>query len=189
MDQEGVDDGKAPVCTGLGGNRCPVEVLGALGMQVEGGDRAKAKLTEPKEAENSQWRGGRRSPAACRACGKFAGRPSAGTLGMERGSTSPQLLPAHSLPPGRVYIPRHIQSLGGLLWMRTGTAVLGSSLQLLVRFSFFPSPDTGFSYPWEINVKLIPGARLRASLHTPLIPPRSRAALPWWNQLKYLQRS
>lgn len=38
-----------------------------------------------------------------RAYGELAGRPSAGTLGMERGLTSPHLLPAHSLPSGRVY--------------------------------------------------------------------------------------
>lgn len=49
-----MDDGKASVCMGLGGKPCPADVLGALGMQVEGGDRAKAKLTGPKKAENSQ---------------------------------------------------------------------------------------------------------------------------------------
>lgn len=128
-------------------------------------------------------------PGCYGAYGELAGRPSAGTLGMERGSTSPHLLPAHSLPPGRVYTLGHTQSLGPLLCMRTGMALFGSSLQLLVRFSFFPSPDTGFSHPWKINVKLIPGAGLRAALHTPLIPPHAHAALPWWDQLKYLQRS
>lgn len=63
MDQEEVDDGKAPMCMGLGGNQCPADVLGALGVQVEGGDRAKAEPMEPKKGEKSWWRGGRCSLA------------------------------------------------------------------------------------------------------------------------------
>ena len=41
----------------------PADVLGALGVEVEGGDRAKAEPMEPKKGEKSRWRGGRCSLA------------------------------------------------------------------------------------------------------------------------------
>lgn len=146
------------MCTGLGGDGCPVDVLSALGVQVEGRDGAKAKLTEPKKAEKSQWRGGHHSPAACGACGELAGRPSVGMLGMERGSTSPHLLPAHSLPPGRVYTPRHTQSLGHRLWMSAEELLAASCEVQLLPFSrhwIFPS--------LEDQGKIDPGSRAGGS--------------------------
>lgn len=84
---------------GLGGSCCPAVVLRALGVQLKGGDRAKTKLTEPNKSEQSQWRSDHHCLAARGACGELTGRPSAGMLAMERGSTSLHLLPAHSLAP------------------------------------------------------------------------------------------
>jgi len=59
---------------GLGGNRCPVDALSALGVQVEGGNRAKPEVMEPKKAEKSWWRGGRHSLDTCGVCRGVAGR-------------------------------------------------------------------------------------------------------------------
>ncbi|KFP05429.1 Netrin-1, partial [Calypte anna] len=109
--QEGVDDGKAAVYVALGKNQC--SGVWKSSVQVEGGDGAKARLTEPKKAKKSPGRGGCHSLAAHR-------ESKCRTWGLPQLSHSPSSLLGGFLSQG-------MHSL--LLWMRTGMSLLGSSLQ------------------------------------------------------------
>jgi len=107
-------------------------------------------------------------------------------LGTEKGSTSPSLLPARSLPPERVYTPSHtifrpfaldedrVPLLGELLAASCGVQLLPFSRHWIFPFL-------------ENQCKIDPGSRAgSSSAHS-----ASSSTFPcsWWDQLKYLQRS